>query len=120
MHPVIYGVGFLGDGKYVAKVGNKQHTPAYEVWRGIIRRCYDVNFDSCYSRYGGAGIIVIKDWHNFQNFAEWYYNGCAKLPDISLEVDKDLNGGKIYSPDNCVLLPYKLNNFITNRFSWVY
>lgn len=114
MCPTIYGVGFMGKGRHVAKDGNKKHTPAYEVWRGIIRRCYDTNFSKCYPRYGGAGITVVEDWHNFQNFAEWYYNECSKFPDMALDVDKDLKGGKIYSPDNCVLLPYKLNNFISN------
>jgi len=113
MSPTLYGIGFIGDGVHMSKVGGT-NTSTYDVWRGIMRRCYDVNLKSHYPTYGGAGITVAEDWHNFQNFAEWYQVECLKLPDIKLNIDKDLKGGKIYSPDNCVLLPYKLNNFITN------
>lgn len=110
MHPMVYGIGYFGYGVH----NDRNSHAAYEVWRGIIRRCYDINFNNGYPRYGGVGVTVVEDWHNFQNFAGWYRAECLKLPDIKLNIDKDLKGGKIYSPDNCVLLPYKLNNFITN------
>lgn len=91
--PEVSGTGFMGWGDYPAKVGNK-NTPAYEVWRGIIRRCY--NQDSAdYCRYGGNGITVSDDWKNYQNFAEWYYDQYKNYShsyNTKFDVDKDLRG----------------------------
>lgn len=111
----VLGVGYTGYGKYKAKVG-RNNTPAYEVWRGMIRRCYDKKYID-YSRYGGSGVYVHQDWHNFQNFAEWYYTALAGLPEVNtkFDVDKDLKGLGFYSETSCILLPYKLNNFIQNK-----
>lgn len=114
--PSVCDVGYRGYGKYHAKVDNK-NTTAYEVWRGIIRRCYQKDNDH-YEKYHRDGITVSNEWHNFQNFAEWYYtqlNNLKSLENTKYDVDKDLKGGKEYSEDNCILLPYKLNNFIQNR-----
>ncbi len=111
--PDVVSVGWRGWGKYQAKIGNK-NTQAYEVWRGILRRCYDVNAKN-YGSYGGSGITVERYWHNFQNFAEWYYTQTSNFnPDklMQFNVDKDLKGGYEYSESNCTLLPYKLNSFI--------
>ncbi len=111
--PSVAGVGYMSYGKYVAKI-NRKNTPAYEVWRGILRRCYDTSAKNWYN-YGGVGITVHHDWHNFQNFAKWYYHNKKLLSvkeNTKFDVDKDLKGGRTYSEDNCTLLPYKLNNFI--------
>jgi hypothetical protein len=112
MSPQVCGVGYVGKGEYPTKINGKR-LAAYEVWRGAIRRCYDTS-KSEYYRYGGKGVVVADIWHNYQNFAEWYTTEVNKLPSVNLELDKDLKGGNIYSPENCILLPYKLNNFITN------
>jgi len=109
--PSVCLVGYVGYGKYKTKVSGKR-TKYYEVWRGIIRRCYD---ESCsrYKNYGGKGVKVCEDWLDFQNFAEWY-NLCEDyLPNIKGErffVDKDILGGNVYSPENCLTVPYYLNN----------
>lgn len=113
MFPIKYGKGFLGVGDHKAKVNGK-HTSAYETWSGIIRRCYDEDYPYYY-RYGGSGAYVVDEWFNFQNFAGWFYSEVAKYPpDARLSIDKDLKGGFCYSPDNSIMLPYKLNSFITN------
>lgn len=113
MIPSVCGVGLMGWGDFPAKVG-KSNTPAYEVWRGVIRRCYDENWEQYYS-YGGAGVTVSDSWKNFQNFAAWYYTEKSKFPETyttKFDLDKDLKGGREYSEENCTLVPYKLNNFI--------
>lgn len=41
----------------------------------------------------------------------------AELPEVNtkFDVDKDLRGLGCYSEASCILLPYKLNNFIQNK-----
>ena len=111
--PSVCGVGYLGKGNYVAKVGNK-NTPAYEVWRGMLRRCYDEKC-SAYKRYGGRGVYVEDVWHNFQNFAEWY-SGQDKYLD-TLDLDKDLVAYEVgcYSPFTCNLVPKEINYLFTGK-----
>ena len=119
--PSLFNIGFCGFGEYKVTIGSRPNgssinSPAYEVWRGILRRCYDPAWKQ-YHTYGGSGVHVDKDWHNFQNFAKWYYTELDKMPkslDTTFDVDKDLKGGKCYSEDNCILVPYKLNNFLQN------
>jgi hypothetical protein len=50
-----------------------------------------------YPNYGGRGIMVCDEWHDFQAFYDWAMeNGYAD--DLSIErIDVD----KGYSPDNC-------------------
>lgn len=113
---LVCGVGFIGYGKYVAKFEGND-TEAYVVWRGIIRRCYDPKYRFS-SKYLHKGVYVEENWHNFQNFANWFYSCLSKMPKeykTKFDVDKDLKLGCCYSEDNCILLPYKLNNFIQNR-----
>ena len=45
--PHVCGVGYQGVGVYgpTHKInGIKKNTPSYEVWRGMVRRCYDKNY----------------------------------------------------------------------------
>ena len=71
-------------------------TPLYNVWRGMINRCENENVN-CYHNYGGRGIKVCNEWHNFENFYAWtiennYVEG--------LELDRiDCDGN--YEPSNC-------------------
>lgn len=113
LSPQLFGVGYTGEGEYLTKEGGK-HTPAYETWVGILKRCYNTSRPEYY-RYGGSGAYVSEVWFNFQTFAEWFYAEAAKFPtNVRLSIDKDLKGGFCYSPENSLMLPYKLNSFITN------
>ncbi|MDO4440557.1 MAG: hypothetical protein Q4B81_00050 [Moraxella sp.] len=104
--PSVAGVGFVGVGKHIASVGTKS-TPEYMLWKRMISRCYDKNFHKRQPTYKDCK--VCKEWHNFQNFAEWlsgqkfYQEGC--------ELDKDLvkKGNKIYCPEYCRFVPKQIN-----------
>ncbi|RJX75707.1 hypothetical protein ACRZ5S_18010 [Vibrio scophthalmi] len=92
-----YGVGFMGIGKY------NTNSPAHQVWRGILSRCYSDKYPSY------KDVKVAEVWHNFQNFAEWFEN----LDWKGKAVDKDLlalGRSKVYSPDRCVLLTKSENS----------
>lgn len=111
LFPRVAGVGFLGIGPHEGTIaGENKSTPAYEVWRGILRRCYDPTCKS-YSIY--EDVDVCKEWHNFQNFADWFYN--QEHHNNGFAVDKDLKvfGNKTYSPDTCTLVPMAVNSIFT-------
>ena len=111
LHPSVCGVGYFGTGRHSGSTEDDlKNSPAYEVWRGIIRRCYDKNCNS-YGLY--EGVRVCEEWHNFQNFAEWFYS--QEHHDKGFAVDKDLRifGNKIYSPETCSLVPPAVNSLFT-------
>ncbi len=115
-YPKIYGVACIGEGIYTAKNpdNTRWNSPAYEVWVGILKRCYSVESRS-YPIYGGAGAFVCEGWLNFQNFAEWYYKQPMN-PEVGMwAVDKDLQyvGSKEYCPEKCNLVPFAVNSLFT-------
>lgn len=69
----------------------------YATWRQMHRRCYCAD-DVSYKRYGGRGVCVCDDWHDFEKFEAWansrddYEKG--KTLD-RIDVDGD------YCPTNC-------------------
>lgn len=99
---IIAGVGYLGKGKYKSdKVG-------YQVWLDMIKRCYSPKSEHtarCYS-----GVTVDVEWHNYQNFAKWFYENYT----CGWQVDKDflVRGNRVYGPETCVFLPRHLNGFL--------
>ena len=108
-----YNIGYLGEGKY-ERYKDKKNTKCYDVWHNMLKRCYDVE-DIGYDRYGKRGVIVCEEWHNYQNFAEWYYSNYYECNGELLYLDKDIlnKGNKIYSPNTCILVPRIINNIFT-------
>ena len=100
----VMGKGFVGIGQYSLSESNVS-----SLWRGIIRR-------SCDKLHRGyQGTIVSDDWYCFQNFASWYYSQHRK-EGVSYDIDKDvLTNNKIYSSDNCLLIPSYINRSIVDR-----
>lgn len=68
-HPSVYGRGYFGIGKYESKINGSQ-TRYYEVWKGILRRCYDEAKRKELPSY--KDVSLCEEWHNFQVFSEWY------------------------------------------------
>ncbi len=105
----VYGMGVYGIGPY----SSHEHPGAYRKWFDMLRRCYDPKW----SKRGDAykDVHVCEEWLNFQNFAAWYYDN---IPDLTndYELDKDVLGGfgtKLYCPDNCSLIPQRINTMIS-------
>ena len=107
--PNIYAVGYIGKGKYNSKSFNGV---VYKVWSELLRRCYSETNESRNIAYKDCE--VSKDWHNFQNFAEWYVN--HEFFGFGYEIDKDLllENNKIYCPTYCTMLPKSLNIVISS------
>lgn len=106
----VANVGYLGVG-----ATHKTNPTAYRMWYNMIYRCYctrmdrrrDINYEDC---------EVDEKWHCFQNFNDWYNNESSLYKcNEKVCIDKDLliKNNKIYSEDTCVLLPEKINIFLT-------
>lgn len=107
-HKSVYGIGYIGKGKYKLRENNKQ-TKAYKVWFSMIERCYDPYFLNKYPTYRDC--IVCEEWHCFQNFAKWFYEHSYKVNNEQMNLDKDIlyKGNKIYSPKTCIIVPKRIN-----------
>ena len=106
--PVVYGVGFTGQGDFSATKDNR----AYRQWHDMMRRCYSDEVEK-FPTY--VGVTVCEEWYCFQNFAAWATKQDAfyyKKPVWQLDKDLLMPGCKIYSPDTCCYLPNKINSFM--------
>nr|WP_195365891.1 hypothetical protein [[Eubacterium] tenue] len=115
-NPVVYGVGYLGVGKYQSKIKGIP-TKAYRCWHHMLERCYSKKYHKLHSTYTDCS--VDSKWHNFQNFAKWYHENCYEFKDEKLHLDKDIlnKGNKIYSEDACVFVPQSINVLFTKSNS---
>ena len=104
----IYNKGYLGAGKY------KPNTIQYRYWKSIIKRVYDPIEHDKYPNYIGCSLC--EEWHNLQNFGEWFDNNYYEIEEEKMCVDKDIlfKGNKIYSPDTCMIVPERINTLFTN------
>ena len=105
----VYGVGYIGEGKYKSKGKDGKQTSAYTTWVSMIKRCYDPYYLNRELTY--IDCYVCKEWHCFQNFAEWFYKNYYEVENERMHLDKDilLKGNKIYSPETCVFVPQRIN-----------
>ncbi|AGH32233.1 HNH endonuclease [Vibrio phage 11895-B1] len=120
---LVYGVG-INDADYIVKpselINGKYvitgECPVYSTWKDLVRRCYNESFKASHPCY--INTTMSEDWLRFSIFKSWvdkvtekdYYDIDGK----KLRLDKDLliPNNKHYSPDTCVMVSVKVNNFI--------
>jgi hypothetical protein len=107
--PTVCGVGFCGVGPYspsYTRLGKSRTTSAYTAWRNRIKDCYT----DTKSKHLYINATICEEWHNFQNFAKWYYDQ-ERLYGKGGCVDKDLLhlGNKHYSPETARYIPKAVN-----------
>ena len=71
------------------------------VWKAMMHRCYDKK-NNRYYIYGGRGISVCDEWHDYMTFREWAlstgYDPDAKRGECTIDrIDTDGD----YCPENC-------------------
>lgn len=105
----VYGVGYTGKGKYKISENGK-HFKSYNAWNGMFERSYSESYHATRPTY--IGCSVHEDWHNYQEFSDFYVNN--EFYGLGYHLDKDLlfEGNKVYSPDTCLLLPQEINTAI--------
>ena len=110
----IYGVGYIGVGKYKVKEDG-QITIQYYYWQSMLRRCYSDEYHMKQPTY--IGCSVIDEWLNFQVFAEWFDKNYYTVRNEKMELDKDIlcKGNKVYSPTTCVFVPKSINCLFTKN-----
>ena len=116
--PSIFNVGIIGN-KYPSMIDNKI-TKEYNTWHAMLTRCYSEKFKEQNPAY--KNVTCCKEWllyenfytwlHSQENFDEWYNNDKWAL-------DKDIivKGNKMYSPENCCLIPIYINSLFTKNNS---
>lgn len=109
---LIAKVGCNSKGKHKS-FENGKHTKAYSVWRDMLRRCYDPNFQAKHPTY--IGCTVDERWHDYQDFAEWHYNHDYSHEGFELDKDLLILDNKNYSPETCCFVPRELNVLLTNN-----
>lgn len=73
-----------------------QYNHLYLIWKHMLNRCYSPDGDG-YNLYGGRGVTVCDEWHDWGHFKEWAIRSGWKE---GLSIDRiDVNGN--YFPDNC-------------------
>jgi hypothetical protein len=76
----------------------KANEPEFQIYYGIIQRCYNKNHPH-YDKYGGRGIGIDDEWlgfHGYDNFKK----DMGPRPSIKHSIDRiDVNGN--YGPNNC-------------------
>lgn len=104
----IFGIGYIGDGKYMTQVDGKKQL-VYQVWVSMIERCCVEEKRDKHKAYEKSELCL--EWHNYQNFAEWFENNSYDIGNERLHLDKDImyKGNTIYSPYHCILVPQIIN-----------
>lgn len=105
----VYGVG------YVPKGLMGKNKAAYNVWIGMLLRCYSKSYQKKEPSY--IGKFVCDEWKNLENFLTWFNENYVD----GFELDKDIlkKNNSIYSPSTCCFVPKEINNLFVKRHTRV-
>jgi hypothetical protein len=84
-------------GEHWDTLKNSEYYWLYTIWNGMMQRCYNTKLIK-YINYGGRGIKVYEEWHNYLNFKEWILNNIG-VKEKGQSIDRINNDGN-YEPYN--------------------
>lgn len=115
-HPTICGIGIVGNRRPTVNNNTGGKSKEFEAWMSLMKRSFSKLVKDKHETYKDVTCCdewlvydEFYDWlHNQENFNKWY-NGSRWC------IDKDIlkKGNKIYSPDNCCLVPSNVNSLFT-------
>lgn len=83
-------------------------TPEFKTWNSMMQRCYN-NKNSAYHKYGGKGIQVDPQWHDFLNFLKYIIEALGPKPSgATLDRWPNITGN--YEPGNVRWATYTQQN----------
>ena len=90
--------------------------PLYNKWNGMMQRCY--NPKNKINKPAYEACTSSETFRHFSKFKSWYYSqiGCEQE---GWHLDKDIliKGNKVYSEDNCCIVPPEINIALANNKS---
>jgi len=95
--PSVCGIGFSGDGEYTGA----KYPRAYKCWEAMLFRCYGAETNE--------HLLVVEEWHNFQNFCDWYIKNQTENFRLNLK-----QGCTEYGPDTCTFLSIEESATVSN------
>lgn len=110
---LVWGVG-TNDADYAVSplVNGKQvWCPIYLTWRTMLERCYNPKFHERRPTYKDC--TVHPEWLYFSVFHAWMTE--QEWEGNHLDKDLLIDGNKHYSPETCMFVPGKVNNFMTEK-----
>lgn len=105
-----YGAGYNSGGKHKTWTGGREDgdsTLAYRKWTNMLQRCYCQKYLAWKPEYEGCS--VAPEWLDFQGFAEWFEQQDLYAEKLQLDKDILVKGNKVYAPENCCLVPSRIN-----------
>ena len=124
-YPSVYEHGYLGTNKegnapkaYELKDSKTIQTWEYSKWNRMLARCFDSKYKEKYPTY--KGVACCDRWLCFANFLEdleILRNEYNWDENEKLNLDKDIlhKSNKIYSLENCILVPDWINTLFIRR-----
>ncbi|USL89347.1 HNH homing endonuclease 2 [Bacillus phage vB_BceH_LY2] len=108
-HPSVCGTGYTGKGKYTVRDEEGDICKAYTTWSSMLHRCYYTH--SSFIKPSYKNCYVDEKWHNYQNFAEWFYTNYYEIEGEVMHLDKDIlvKNNNVYSADTCIFAPKRVN-----------
>ena len=112
--PSVLGVG-INDADYVTQPvlpnGKRAICPFYRMWKNMLTRCYDEAFKEKHYTYQDCSCD--ESWLRFSNFKRWAETFDYDSFDDKL-LDKDIKvvGNKVYSPETCLIVDQRANQFV--------
>lgn len=90
--------------KYNDLIGNTgiYHKEAINAWHNMHRRIIN---SSNYS-----SVSICTEWYTYSNFYNWFSTNYVP----GWDMDKDIKGGKTYSPQYCIFVPREVNLLFRN------
>ena len=106
--PTLYNVGITG----VIDKGESD-TYCYKLWVNIMTRCYNEDYKKSRPTY--KDVTICNEWKYYHNFKEWFNKHWYEIDGERIELDKDIinKGNKVYSPENCIFVPQRINSLFT-------